>query len=126
MYSLKEILRKRKQIYTESEFLSKLQDLTGGSVQSNVSPSEMCALAIATILAQAAKAPKTTREPTQEELAPRSEIPPVKYARIQGSHFGRNFHGKCKIPWKSVSFVGNSNKKMVYECNSHHFCVISI
>ena len=28
-------------IYTESEFLSKLQDLTGGSVTSNVSPSEL-------------------------------------------------------------------------------------
>ena len=27
--------------YTESEFLSKLQDLTGGSVTSNVSPSEL-------------------------------------------------------------------------------------
>jgi len=41
----------------------------------------------------------------------RSEIPHVKYARIQGSHFGRNFHRKCKIPWKSLNFVGILTRK---------------
>ena len=53
MRFFKELLRKREQIYTESELLSKLQDLVGGSVKSNVSPSEMCALAVGAILRMA-------------------------------------------------------------------------
>jgi len=46
---------------------------------------------------------------------------PVKYAQIQESNFGRNFHGKCKNPWKSLEFAGNSNKKMLCECSFHDY-----
>ena len=55
------------------------------------------------------------------EGGPRSEIPPVKYAQIQGSNFGRNFHGKCKISYKFMEFAGNSNNNILYEHHFHDF-----